>query len=589
MATVFCCGWEEAWECGRDFGNGPCPYGNDSSVAGSECVFGVPEGSLGLDGLRRGCGAMSSLEGMSRLIRRVRWGAAWLFFCGGISAAFGQELGVIWENGPTARRQNILVVSEGYRAEELAQFREDARETVEYLFSEEPFASYRSYFNAYRVEVASAESGADEPEKGIYVDTAFDATFDSSGIARLLTVNTSKVYTTVLPLFTEYDILLVVVNSERYGGSGGAMAVTSVNVDAFDVAAHELGHSFGDLADEYESAGSRAATERPNVTAVTERELIKWNHWIEEETPVPTPEESGYADAIGLFEGAMYESEGWYRPHYNSKMRGLGQPWGAVNAEQLVRKIYEPLALFEGVSPVEADLVVKTRIPLVFEVFDSLPSDAGTLRYEWTLNGEPMAVEGAQATLDVADLENGAYTVAVRYVDETPFVRSDEDGLLEQSREWRLTVELPAVVFPEGSFDEWAYANLPEEEMRLPQLDVDGDGLANLVEFFLGSDPLARANAELGIWFSVEEGRLAVTVNRIPSGSKVRGWVQARWATGEWEDLVEIGPDAVTALGGAELEVSEDLTRIEVKDTKRFREDGEGEARWVRVLVEELK
>ena len=52
------------------------------------------------------------------------------------------------------------------------------------FFAKAPFDSYRRYFNVHPVDVASAQSGADHPETGIFVDTAFDATHNCAGTPR---------------------------------------------------------------------------------------------------------------------------------------------------------------------------------------------------------------------------------------------------------------------------------------------------------------------------------------------------------------------------------------------------------------------
>lgn len=213
----------------------------------------------------------------------------------------GQTVGALFESGPRDNRINLVVLSEGYTASELGAFPAQAQKLVDHLFSEDPFLAYKNLFNAYSISVASEESGADIPSEDIDVDTAFDATFGSSGIERLLTIINSKVSTVLLNHLPEYDIVLVLVNSTKYGGSGGNFAVTSLASSAVEIAAHEIGHSFGGLADEYELAGG-SPRERPNATAETDRAKIRWNSWIEDETPVPTPEGSEWRDVIGLFE-----------------------------------------------------------------------------------------------------------------------------------------------------------------------------------------------------------------------------------------------------------------------------------------------
>ena len=89
----------------------------------------------------------------------------------------------------------------------------------------------------------------------------------------------------------EYHIVLIIVNDPQYGGTGGDFAISSVHESAPEIVMHELRHSFGNLADEYDTyTPGYYGHEGPNTTAETVRELIKWNAWILPVTPVPTPE-----------------------------------------------------------------------------------------------------------------------------------------------------------------------------------------------------------------------------------------------------------------------------------------------------------
>ena len=95
------------------------------------------------------------------------------------------------------------------------------------------------------------------------------------------------------------DVILVIVNDPEYGGSGGPVAVTSIHPDVVELVLHELGHSFGLLADEYDSdsqlCNDSVEPAEANATKQTNPINIKWNvgggpptGWIELTTPVPT-------------------------------------------------------------------------------------------------------------------------------------------------------------------------------------------------------------------------------------------------------------------------------------------------------------
>jgi hypothetical protein len=60
-------------------------------------------------------------------------------------------LSTILTNGPTAKRINIVVLSEGYMTNELGKFLEDATNAVNDLLALQPYLEYRGYFNAFAI------------------------------------------------------------------------------------------------------------------------------------------------------------------------------------------------------------------------------------------------------------------------------------------------------------------------------------------------------------------------------------------------------------------------------------------------------
>ncbi len=73
------------------------------------------------------------------------------------------------------------------------------------------------------------------------------------------------------------DIVLILVKDPVYGGGGGQFATASINLLSREVADHEIGHSFGSLADEYEDPFPEfVQVERANANALTNRETLRW-------------------------------------------------------------------------------------------------------------------------------------------------------------------------------------------------------------------------------------------------------------------------------------------------------------------------
>src|SRR5690606_15970478 len=106
------------------------------------------------------------------------------------------EVETIKMSGENDKRINLIILSEGYQAYELTQFRTDAINFTNAMFNESPFKEYTNYFNVHIIKVPSNENGADHPGTATdvtepasplqMVDTYFNATYDSFGNHRRL-------------------------------------------------------------------------------------------------------------------------------------------------------------------------------------------------------------------------------------------------------------------------------------------------------------------------------------------------------------------------------------------------------------------
>src|SRR5262245_48926546 len=108
-----------------------------------------------------------------------------------MSAADGTVLGMtkLRDAGPPSVRWNLVIVSEGYQAAQMAQFATAAQSVTDRLFQEPPFdqPEIACAINVYRLDVTSTDAGADHPgcadgtPAGASVATYFDSTFCSDG------------------------------------------------------------------------------------------------------------------------------------------------------------------------------------------------------------------------------------------------------------------------------------------------------------------------------------------------------------------------------------------------------------------------
>ncbi|MDF2553005.1 MAG: peptidase protein [Chryseobacterium sp.] len=163
------------------------------------------------------------------------------------------------QNGSNDKRINIAVLGDGFTLAQLPAFVTSAQSTVDYLFTKSPYTEYKNYFNAYAVKVISAESGVKHPGTATDVNEPvipvsnpnnyLGSTFDVNVHRCIYSNTTNKVAQVLAANVPDYDITYVLGNSTEYGGCGGTYAFASLASAANEIVVHELGHSFGNLAE----------------------------------------------------------------------------------------------------------------------------------------------------------------------------------------------------------------------------------------------------------------------------------------------------------------------------------------------------
>lgn len=363
--------------------------------------------------------------------------------------ALGAEVRVIQQTGPSDQRIDLVVLGDGYTAAEQAKLSDDARSAVEGMFAHPPYSNYRSLFNVKLIHVISNQSGADNGSggRGDLRDTALGAYYWCGDIERLLCVNEQAVFRAAVADVPEFDVAIVIVNDPKYGGSGGQIAVLSTHRSAVDLLVHEIGHTIGNLADEYQDAypaypACPATTDCPeaNATLRNTRATAKWAVWIDPSTPVPTPTRSGHG-GIGLFEGARYKSSGVYRPADQAcMMQFLGQPLCSVCREGLIASFWRRAPLISGITPSNTGPVQLCAGGALSVATPPLPG--GAFSFLWTVDGTPVRETSNTFRVD-SSVVTGTHTVRVTARDTSPMVRNDPRGVTSQQAQWTVSACTP--------------------------------------------------------------------------------------------------------------------------------------------------
>ncbi len=237
----------------------------------------------------------------------------------------------------TTRAIHIAYLAEGYTPDEMDTFLSDAKEAMEALMAHEPFKSAREKFNIIAVQAPSAESGTSEPANGIWKDTALSSHFDTFYSDRYLTTLNLKDMHDLLA-GTPYEHIIVLVNTEKYGGGG---ILNSYNLSMTHhlkfkpVVVHEFGHSFAGLADEYaydyEEIPMYPAGIEPWEKNITRKVDFgsKWKDMM------------GSDSEIGLYEGAGYSLSGIWRAYPDCRMRTNENPEFCPVCQRALRDVID--------------------------------------------------------------------------------------------------------------------------------------------------------------------------------------------------------------------------------------------------------
>ncbi len=392
--------------------------------------------------------------------------------------------------GPPEERLNLIILGDGYTADEMDKFHADVDRNQNVQWSVEPFRSYRNYFNVYMLEIASGVSGIrcdpDNPKggdpnrvtplrlhyaDGCYNELARGITYGPApeqgqcpGILGDPRCSGNEQRTMYLKQYVEpvlgipYNAqniqTLAIANTFTYGGIGGVHATTSGGSPQGPlISLHELGHSLGNLQDEYpyydrDVPGGVHPNREPSSihhTRMSSEEMIenkaKWWRWLGEES------ESGgiirAADPDGYESGAYYSSNVW-RPSKHSMMRWLGFYFDQVSREHMTQRITGlrnanemPVSSTPEGEVGPNDVVwVETMHPRFHE-----------LDVTWEINGEVVPNTHNSRHLELAKLDvKVGDTIKVTVQDRTEFVRDPfylEGPRMTQTREWTVGKPLP--------------------------------------------------------------------------------------------------------------------------------------------------
>ena len=265
------------------------------------------------------------------------------------------------QTATTGNGVNVVLMGDAFSDRQIADgtYNNVMQKAANALFSEEPYKSYKDYFNVYTVDAVSMTEGYE------HGGTVFGT---GHGDGTYVYGNDPKVFEYAQKALTAEQmddaLIIVMMNEDAYAGTcfmyypnsgdcGRGLSIayfpTSSDIDTFNgLVSHEAGgHGFAKLADEYayedmgtisDQAISDTKQMEPygwwkNVDFTSDSTQVKWSKFLSDER---------YAnEGLGCFEGGLTYWSGVWRPTDYSIMRYNTGGFNAPSREAIWYRIHK--------------------------------------------------------------------------------------------------------------------------------------------------------------------------------------------------------------------------------------------------------
>jgi hypothetical protein len=260
------------------------------------------------------------------------------------------------EPRPSARRIDVALMGDGYLLDHQARFDKDADGHLKVLLREPAFQAYEPYFNWWRFNLASAETGVDEveppppdeeleerrrkrPRRVRTYSTALDC--KAAGPQGQVMADPRRVWHYLSYLDVNDALAICFAKKGSLGMGGMGIATTGPK----GVVVHEFGHAFSGLLDEYAVNPGEPYGQVSAANATTDRRNPPWRHFLDARYP-----------GVGVYEGGATFQSGVWRPAASCAMNIGGSQFCPVCREATVLMIYTYVSPIDLVRPAEAVL-----------------------------------------------------------------------------------------------------------------------------------------------------------------------------------------------------------------------------------------
>lgn len=264
---------------------------------------------------------------------------------------------------------NIVLLGDGYSDRLIADgsYDEDMNKAMNAIFKDEPYATFRDYFNVYQVYAVSENELTGESNTALNaciggMDSQNGAVsyFDEYTVQKYAKIPDNNIDETCVVLILNQDAGYVKgvshngyimvgddVSDVTDYSKGGSVAMICRKLDDYSfVVAHEFGHGFAKLADEYWAyIGNMSDSEKEfyisradnygwwsNIDFTDNPETVKWRKILNDDRYSGTD--------IGIYEGATYSSGCWKPSQHSIMNNDADGIFNAPSREAIYKRIH---------------------------------------------------------------------------------------------------------------------------------------------------------------------------------------------------------------------------------------------------------
>jgi len=268
-----------------------------------------------------------------------------IFFCICLMLAqsaisFAQTSTTLLSNGTMAAKFDIVFMGDGFTSAQQAEYNTLVTNYFNAIFTynngamDDVMAELQDAVNVYRVNFNSVNTGVEQytcgvagctPKTATDPNTAYNFRYsgcwDCCWMGKSGDTDTRINNALATVGLAGADFIVMILNESGFGGCSYGRVLSITKSTSNNVLMHELGHSVGDLADEYDNPGCFPGPEPARRNVSIPANTAKWNLFAKNPVTTGNPIEYNVSQVNNQYEGAQYDVTCIHRPSSNSAMR----------------------------------------------------------------------------------------------------------------------------------------------------------------------------------------------------------------------------------------------------------------------------